>query len=141
MTTINLKIENLNQFIRAMEEAPQITTKYLQKSVQRSVVWFHARAKANSPVDKSALKNSHVFTVGRLKGEIYPTVGYAGWVHDGHKQEVGRFVPAIGKRLVNPFVKGQPWFVDTMNQEAGKINDIFDTELGNALDEIARKSQ
>jgi hypothetical protein len=32
-------------------------------------------------------------------------------VNYGHRQEVGRFVPAIGKRLVNGWVNGQ-YFVE-----------------------------
>ena len=32
---------------------------------------------------------------------------YASWVEYGHKQEVGRYVPALGKRLKNPWVEGR----------------------------------
>ncbi len=32
---------------------------------------------------------------------------YASYVEYGHSQQVGRYVPAIKKRLVNPWVKGQ----------------------------------
>ncbi len=39
--------------------------------------------------------------------EIYNNVEYAGWVEDGHRQEVGRYVPAIGKRLKNSYVEGK----------------------------------
>ena len=35
------------------------------------------------------------------------TVHYAPHVEYGHRQEVGRYVPAIGKRLVKPFVPGK----------------------------------
>ena len=34
-------------------------------------------------------------------------IEYAPYVENGHRQEVGRYVPAIGKRLVNGFVEGR----------------------------------
>lgn len=38
---------------------------------------------------------------------IINPVKYASYVEYGHRQEVGRFVPALGKRLKKPFVEGQ----------------------------------
>ena len=53
--------------------------------------------------------------VGKRGHEYFITlrnnVKYASFVNDGHRQEVGRFVPAIGKRLVNGWVNGQ-YFVE-----------------------------
>lgn len=39
--------------------------------------------------------------------EITNPVNYASYVEYGHRQEPGRFVPAIGKRLVNSWVEGK----------------------------------
>ncbi len=36
-------------------------------------------------------------------------VKYAPYVEHGHRQEPGRYVPAIGKRLVRSFVPGKPY--------------------------------
>ena len=38
--------------------------------------------------------------------EVVNPVHYASYVEYGHRQEPGRFVPAIGKRLVNSWVDG-----------------------------------
>ncbi len=38
--------------------------------------------------------------------EVYNNLDYAESVEDGHQQEVGRYVPAIGKRLKKPLVEG-----------------------------------
>ncbi len=40
-------------------------------------------------------------------GEMGYTKVYAPHVEYGHRQQVGRYVPAIGKRLVKSYVKGQ----------------------------------
>lgn len=39
--------------------------------------------------------------------EIVNPVHYASYVENGHRQEVGRYVPAIGKKLVNSWVDGK----------------------------------
>lgn len=46
-------------------------------------------------------KNGDVYQV-----EIVNPVHYASYVEYGHRQEPGRFVPALGKRLVNSWVDG-----------------------------------
>ena len=39
--------------------------------------------------------------------EIFNNTEYASYVEFGHRQEVGRYVPAIGKRLKEPWVEGR----------------------------------
>ncbi|WP_301860981.1 HK97 gp10 family phage protein [uncultured Megasphaera sp.] len=39
--------------------------------------------------------------------KVFNTASYASYVNDGHRQRPGRFVPAIGKRLVRSWVPGQ----------------------------------
>ena len=50
------------------------------------------------------------FTMGGVSEDIQVTIynpmEYASYVEYGHDQEVGRFVPTIGKRLKNPHVDG-----------------------------------
>ena len=38
---------------------------------------------------------------------VYNSASYASYVNDGHRQQPGRFVPAIGKRLVKSWVDGK----------------------------------
>lgn len=50
------------------------------------------------------------FTTGSVSNDIQVTIynpqEYASYIEYGHDQEVGRYVPAIGKRLKNPHVEG-----------------------------------
>lgn len=39
--------------------------------------------------------------------KVYNSASYASYVNDGHRQKPGRFVPAIGKRLVKSWVDGK----------------------------------
>lgn len=52
-----------------------------------------------------AKKKGNTFTVG-----VSNNLEYAEHYEYGHRQEAGRFVPAIGKRLKKSFVKGQCTF-------------------------------
>ena len=53
--------------------------------------------------------DNNVWTLSEedLELEVGTTLEYASYVNDGHRQRPGRFVPAIGKRLVRPWVPGQ----------------------------------
>lgn len=79
--------------------------------------WF-ARAVEKSPVMTGTLRDSWVigdmvFEDDTIVIEIYNTaVGEKGepyplYVELGHRQEVGRYVPAIGKRLVASWAEGK----------------------------------
>lgn len=48
------------------------------------------------------------------RAEIYNNIEYAPFVENGHRQEVGRYVPAIGKRLVRGFVEGKHMLRDSL---------------------------
>ncbi len=66
------------------------------------------------------LKRSWQVTDIIKKGDIYEIsifnpVEYAPYVEYGHRQEVGRFVPAIGKRLKNAWVPGR--FMLTISEQ------------------------
>jgi len=39
--------------------------------------------------------------------EVFNPIIYAQWVEYGHRQQVGRYVPAIGTRLTTPWVEGK----------------------------------
>ena len=59
---------------------------------------------------KSAKEWANSLIINKV-GDVYEIqvvnpVHYASYVEHGHRQEPGRFVPAIGKRLVNSWVDG-----------------------------------
>lgn len=67
------------------------------------------------------------------KGEDTMAVGtdveYAEYVEYGHHQQPGRYVPAIGKRLVASFVQGKPYLKPAVEGHISEYNNIFKTEL------------
>lgn len=135
---INIQIKNLPQIQAALVRSPQIVSRYINKAINRSIMDIRNASIDESPVRTGRLRGSYETRFGNLRGEIGPTVNYAIYVHEGHRQEVGRYVPAIERRLVQPYVRGNPFFRRAIDGVTRKINDNFGDGLKDALNEIAR---
>lgn len=75
------------------------------------------RVKDLTPVDTGNLRQSWKRTRpknGRV--EVYNNTEYASHVEWGHRQKVGRYVPAIGKTLKKPFVEGSHMLRDAVSE-------------------------
>lgn len=89
-------------------------------------------AKKLCPVDTGNLRNSitHQRSSSEANTELIGTnVTYAPYVELGHNQEVGRYVPAIGKRLVASHVDGKPYLKPAVENHAQEYKNILGTEL------------
>ena len=95
------ELRDLNERIKAAASEPEMDAFYtgLLDEMMNGLVddvkyrtWFISKAKRSGK---------------HYRAEIYNNIEYAPWVENGHRQEVGRYVPAIGKRLVNGFVEGK----------------------------------
>lgn len=92
-----------------------------ERAVAKGGQYIAEELRVATPVDTGRLRNS--WRVDRVSKEgfvysveIYNRTPYVLFVEEGHRQQVGRYVPKIGKRLVRPFVKGR-WFIKrTMNR-------------------------
>lgn len=99
-----------------------------------------------TPVSKSSsvfdwkTKSTYKRTGGQLKqslgvdfrsSEVYYTKDYAPHVEFGHRQNVGQYVPAIGKRLVKSYVKGQHFLQNNLKKQQS----IFKEDLEKALND------
>lgn len=106
-----------------------------------------ARATALSPVDEGTLKDSWELSDLRFEGsaiviELYNTaVGddgapYPLYQELGWKQEVGRFVPALGKRLVADWVPGK-FFLRRSRDDVEKLAiGILERKIKEAWDKL-----
>ena len=87
------------------------------------------KVKVRTPVDRGRLRDSwrieRVYKDGtEYVAEIINSMEYASYVENGHRQEPGRFVPAIGKRLVKSYVPGK-YMLRISEQEVQKEADKF----------------
>lgn len=83
-----------------------------QKMVIDIALQLEGRVRERTPVETSRLRNA--WRVGDIKKrgseyyiEVYNNVDYAEAVEHGHRQQPGRFVPALGRRLVKDFAPGR----------------------------------
>jgi len=135
---IKIHIANLPQVQAALKRSPEIVSKHINAAINRAITIDLWNAKQDTtPVDKGALIGRWGMKFSQLRGELWPTMSYAVPVHEGHRQQVGRYVPAIGKRLVKSFVKGNPFLKNAVSKTERKINERFDKGLKDALNEIA----
>ena len=88
-------------------------------------------AKINCPVRTGNLRNSITHDVAEdgKSVTIGTDVEYGMFVELGHIQEVGRYVPAIGKRLKNEYVKPRPFLRHAIENHLSEYKSIIESEL------------
>lgn len=87
-------------------------------------------AKKLCPVDTGNLRNSITHQREGDDTELIGTsVEYAPYVEIGHHQTPGRYVPAIGKRLVASYVPGKPYMAPALQNHVSEYKEVFETEL------------
>ena len=90
-------------------------------------------AKKLCPVDTGRLRASITHKYEGEETELVGTnVDYAPYVELGHNQEVGRYVPAIGKRLVASHVEGKPYLRPAVENHKDEYRKIAEDELRHA---------
>lgn len=68
--------------------------------------------------------------------EIYNDAEYAIYVEKGHRQQVGRYVPVLGKRLKNGWVEGVHMLEKSLDPIEKAMNDIMIKAFENALEKL-----
>ena len=121
---IEIKVDNTDAILKATDEAIYNAL----KTVGDKAADYAAGL---APVQTSNLKNSMTSEVSQSEKAVYvgTDVEYAPYVEFGHHQEVGRYVPAIGKRLVREFVPGTPFLKPAIMNHLDEYKNILETEL------------
>lgn len=88
------------------------------------------------PVDTGNLRDSITHAYSEDDHQVVLLVGtnvyYAPFVELGHKQQPGRFVPKIKKRLVRSFVPGKPFLRPAFENHRDEIEKVILDSLENA---------
>lgn len=88
-------------------------------------------AKMRCPTKTGRLKNSITHKQEDENTELIGTnVEYAPYVELGHRQQPGRYVPAIGKRLKADHVNGIPYLRPALEDHISEYKTIIERELG-----------
>lgn len=126
MANIEVKIteNNVNEILVATDEAI-----YNALDIIGNMAADYAAGLA--PVDTGNLRNSITSEVDMGEKAVYvgTNVEYAPSVEFGHHQQVGRYVPAIGKRLVREFVPSKPFLKPAIENHLDEYKHILESEL------------
>lgn len=132
--------------IKQLKEKLEQFNKFDKKSFMKNTVKEIAQelfntVKAKTPRDTGLLQDSWKMTEVVDHGSyveitVYNPVDYASHVEYGHKQEVGRYVPQIGKRLVRPRVEGQFFLKKSVEIVDDEAPEIIKRELKKALEDL-----
>ena len=112
----------------------------IRVAVRTSGLQVERQAKINTPVKTGNLRRS-MMSKDYQKGNTYiahigPDIAvapYAVWVETGHAQQPGRYVPAIGKRLVASWVEGKWYMARTGIQMKQQIENNLKTAFRKAM--------
>lgn len=130
MTNVSFKIEFDNT-----EAIKKLTDEAIFNALQIVGDKAADHAAALAPVQTGNLKNSITAEVHPTEKEVWvgTDVEYAPSVEFGHHQEVGRYVPALGKRLVVDFVPAKPYLRPAMQNHVDEFKNILTQELKNNI--------
>ena len=119
-----IKVDNTKEIIKATDEAI-----YNALDIIGNKAADYAAGLA--PVKTGALKNSMTSEVDINEKAVYvgTNLEYAPSVEFGHHQEVGRYVPEIGARLVKEYVPAQPFLKPAIMNHIDEYKHILESEL------------
>lgn len=100
-----------------------------------------AKTIKRTPVDTGNLRQNWELGDVTKRGfnytvEMENPVEYASYVEFGHRQEVGRYVPAIDKRLVAPWVEGKYMATKSVDEVKEELPKIAEEKINKKLAEI-----
>lgn len=122
--SFEIKVDNTDAILRATDEA-------IYNALDTIGNKAADYAAGLAPVQTGNLKGSMTSEVSQEEKAVYvgTAVEYAPFVEFGHHQEVGRYVPAIGKRLVREFVPAKPFIKPAIENHLDEYKHILESEL------------
>ena len=118
-------------------------SKFCTDVVRTAGIRCKAKAEKRTPVDSGQLRQNYVMGDVAKRGfnytiDISNPVEYAEYVEFGHRQEVGRYVPAIGKRLVKPWVEGHHMLEKSVIETKDELPELVEEKIEKLKREILR---
>jgi hypothetical protein len=122
----NVEILGKDALVTALETASDSLKASLQSAVGKSTAVLAKYTTAQTvPWKTGNLTQTFIADVGELWASWAPTASYAPFVEFGHSQQPGRYVPAIGKRLVASSVAAHPFMGKIAAAAQPEIDDLF----------------
>lgn len=138
---IEVKISGLEEDLEKIRSLGRTFDKHITAGLNEHGLEWRDDARKNTPVVTGDLRRSTIFEGVEKVGETFEStvsnnVEYAAHVEYGHRQEVGRYVPAIGKRLVQSYIPGQYIFRNARKRAINKLPKTVRDAVRRAEDEL-----
>ena len=119
-------MNSFEDMIKEAELASRKTEAIIYDEFNNTGIECVAEIKANEPVVTGNLRRSITSGEVELNGNEYSMIvgsslSYVRYAEEGHKQEVGKYVPAIGKKLKKEFVPGNHVIKDSVDLYQSKL--------------------
>lgn len=123
------------EFIKKINVTQQKIDNAIDETLEESATECVAETQARTPVKTGALRRSWNHGQVKVEGnkhtiEIGSPLEYAPFVENGHKQEKGRYVGAIGKKLVKEYVPGKHMLQDSLTIAKAGLSAKLKQKLG-----------
>lgn len=122
-------------FINKINEKKRLMTNAIDETLEEAGTECVGEVQSRTPVKAGNLRRA--WTHGRVKVEgnihyvdITNPLDYAAAIENGHKQQIGRYVPAIGKRLKVSFVPGRHMLRDSLTIARAELPDRLRRKIG-----------
>lgn len=114
---MGLEFSGLDSLIQRLDEAEKKLPGARDKFLAQEAELVRRDAADLTSADTGNLREAWKCSTpenGRV--DVYNNTEYAAHVEYGHRQKVGQYVPAIGRRLKKPFVEGEHMLRDAVQQ-------------------------
>lgn len=107
------------EFINKINQQKTAMNNAIDETLDESATECVAETQSRTPVKSGNLRRAWTRSQVKVEGNIHYVditnpLEYAASIEDGHKQKVGRYVPAIGKKLKVAFVPGRHMLRDSL---------------------------
>lgn len=143
---MSVNIDGLNQFSRDLKSVDM--NKMHEGALDEVCQRIYAGAVKRTPVGESF--EEHIggqlrmnWSISKtekqsdkLMRKIYNNTEYASYVEYGHRQNVGQFVPRLGKKLKSPWVNGKFMLTRTEDEIKPNVGSILTNHYEKAMREV-----
>ena len=131
--SVKLDVSDLKKLQKDIESVVKTVTKEGEGSViAKAALAIERQAKINAtgrpgPMVRTGRLRASIIPriISYTEAEVGTNVEYAPFVEFGHSQQVGRFVPAIQRRLVNSSAPAYPYLYPAVEQCKSELDGIF----------------
>ena len=130
-TVANVKVtldSNVDEILKEFEKRKEMSLEAIGLHGQTNAV-MHITA--NGSVDTGKLRDSFKYKVVDSESAVYigTDVYYGKFVELGHRQQPGRFVPKIKKRLVRDYVPPKPFLAPAINEHVDEYKELVENYM------------